>query len=287
MQYPGTEMRGRVCLITGATNGIGKVTALELARRGATVAIVSRSAGRGAATLDEIKATSGNENVELFVADLSSQAGVRQLAAGFRAAHDRLHVLVNNAGALNLRRRESVDGLELTFALNHMAYFLLTTSLLDLLEASAPARIVNVSSNAHYRGHINFDNLQAKGWFYWGLGAYSNSKLANVLFTYELARRLAGSGVTANAVHPGFVATGFAHNNGLLVSLGMLPIRPFMISAWQGAQPLIWLAASPEAEGISGKFFWRHRDTRSLAESYDRGIQTRLWQVSEALAQGT
>src|SRR5258707_9803495 len=203
------NMQGKICLITGATNGIGKETALGLARLGATVIVVGRSRDLGAATVAEIKQKSGNSNVESMTADLSSMAEVRRLAKEFKAKYNALHVLVNNAGAIFLSRQLSPDGYEMTFALNHLSYFLLTNLLLDLIKASAPARIVNVSSDSHERAHINFDDLQStKG--YTGIGAYGQSKLANIMFTYELARRLSETGVTVNAVHPGFVRSRFA-----------------------------------------------------------------------------
>jgi len=283
MQYSGMNMRGKVCLVTGATNGIGRVTALELARLGATVVIVARSEQRGQATLADIRAQTGSDQVEMLIADLSDEAQVKKLAADFRARHDRLNVLVNNAGALNFRRRETVDGLEMTFSVNHMAYYVLTHTLRDLITASDPARIINVSSGAHYDGVIDFDNLQSKG-MYWGLRAYSNSKLMNILFTYALSRRLAGTGVTANAVHPGLVATGFAHNNGPLVSLGMLALGLVSLTPEQGADTLIWLAASPDVEGVTGKYWYQRVARRSLAASYDEAAQERLWEETKKLA---
>ncbi|MGZ4371446.1 MAG: SDR family NAD(P)-dependent oxidoreductase, partial [Gaiellaceae bacterium] len=200
-------LTGRTCLITGATRGFGREAALGLAEQGAHVILVGRDQARGGALADEIDGTTRG-SAELIVADLSSQRAIRQLAAEVRRGHDRLHVLVNNAGALFPRRGLTVDGLERTFALNHLGYFLVTSLLIDLLLASAPARIVNVASQAHARGHLDLDGLQSQA-RYGGLAAYRASKLANLLFTYELARRLDGSGVTVNAVHPGTVATGF------------------------------------------------------------------------------
>jgi len=286
MDYSGMDMRGKVCLVTGATNGIGRVTALELAKLGAQVVIVARSQERGQAVLDAIRNQTGNDSAEMLLADLSDQAQVRKLAADFKARHDRLHVLINNAGVLNFRRRQTVNGLEMTMAVNHAAYYLLTHGLRDLIVASAPARIINVASDAHYRGVIDFNNLQSKG-PYWGMRTYSNSKLMNVMYTYALARRTAGTGVSANVVHPGLVATGFAHNNGPLVSLGMrLIMAPISLTPEKGADTLIWLAASPEVEGVSGKYWYQRQALRSLETSYDEAAQERLWQATKELVGG-
>lgn len=268
--------------MTGANAGVGKETALALARLGATVVMVARSAERGAAALADARRQSGSEQLSLLLADLSSQASIRQLAADFKAKYDRLHVLVNNAGAIFMRRQESVDSLEMTFALNHLGYFLLTNLLLDVLKASAPARIVNVSSAAHHSGEIDFDDLQA-GSNYNGLRAYSASKLANVLFTYELARRLEGTGVTANCLHPGFVGSNFAKNNGLLARLGMTVLRPFALSPAKGAETPIYLASSAEVESVTGQYFEKKKRVQSAAASYDEAMARRLWDASVAL----
>ena len=200
-------MQGKVCLITGGTSGIGKSTAHELARMGATVVIVGRNAQKTSQVVEEIRAASGNNTVDSLLADLSSQQEVRRLANEFESKYSHLHVLLNNAGAVFMRRQLSVDGIEMTFALDHLACFLLTNLLLDKIKASAPARIINVSSGAHTSGKIEFDNLQGERDY--SPRAYDNSKLANILFTMELARRLEGTGVTVNALHPGFAATGF------------------------------------------------------------------------------
>ncbi len=297
------SMLGKVCLVTGATSGIGEATARELAARGATVVVVGRSAERAAATVARIErrtrsgtgdseargsearlgVPNGTGNVvESLLADLSSQRDVRRLAEAFTARHDRLHVLVNNAGAVFTRRRESPDGLELTFALNHLAYFLLTTLLLDTLKASAPARVVNVSSDAHTPARLDFDDLQAERG-YSGFGVYGRSKLANLLFTYELARRLEGTGVTVNALHPGVVASRFATNNGRLIRLLHPLARPFMISPEQGARTVVYLATSPEVEGVTGQYFVKERPRRSSEASYDLAAAERLWQASADL----
>ena len=273
-------MYGKSCMVTGATAGIGQVTARELAQQGATVIVVGRNRGKSEATVNEIKQQTGNANVEFLLADLSVQKDVHQLAEQFKRKHQRLHVLVNNAGAIFLRRQESADGIELTFALNHLNYFLLTNLLLDTLKASAPARIVNVSSRAHQRvAGLNFDDLQSRKW-YFAQRVYGQSKLANVLFTYELARRLEGTGVTANALHPGFVATRFATNNGWLTQLARPVLDRFALTAEEGAQTMIYLATSPEVEGVTGKYFVKEKAVPSSPVSYDRAAASRLWQIS-------
>jgi NAD(P)-dependent dehydrogenase (short-subunit alcohol dehydrogenase family) len=271
-------MKGKTVLVTGGTNGLGLVTARELARMGAQVTILSRNPVKCAAVAEAIKAETGGA-VEFIAADLSTLAGIMQGATSFKQRHTHLHVLDNNAGAMFTRRRITPDGFEMTFALNHLNYFLLTNLLLDVLKASAPARIVNVSSGAHMRGSIEFDNLQSERHFA-AMQAYGQSKLANVLFTYELARRLEGSGVTANALHPGFVFTGFARNNGAVFNFGMKLIGPFIRQADQGAQTSIYLASSPEVEGVSGKYFIDCKAVDSSPLSYDKELAEKLWQVS-------
>ncbi len=267
------SMIGKICLVTGATDGIGKVTARVLAEQGATVIGVGRGPAKIQATRAEIGDTSGQ--LAFLTADLSSQDQIRVLAEAFKGKYDQLHVLVNNAGALFTSYCESADGIEMTFALNHLAYFLLTNLLLDTLIASAPARIINVSSNAHEGSTIPFDDLgYRKG--YDGWTAYGASKLANILFTYELAWRLDGTGVTVNAVHPGFVNTNFQRAAGLNMRGPLTPE--------EGADTVVWLATSKEVDGITGKYFVRRRDTRSSAESYDERVARRLWEVSAALA---
>jgi NAD(P)-dependent dehydrogenase (short-subunit alcohol dehydrogenase family) len=274
-----TTMAGRICLITGGTSGIGKSTALALAGMGATAVIVGRSASKTAQAVEEIRAATGSKNIDSLLADLSSQAEVRRLADEFRSKYQHLHVLLNNAGAVFIQRQLSVDGIEMTFALNHLAYFLLTNLLLDTLKASAPARIINVSSGAHTNGKIDFDNLQGERGY--TANAYSHSKLANILFTVELARRLEGTGVTANALHPGFVATGFAKNNGWLIAAVIGIVAPLIArSPAKGAETSIYLAASPEVEGITGKYFYNSRETRPAARAVDMAVAGKLWDVS-------
>ncbi|HEY3343731.1 MAG TPA: SDR family oxidoreductase [Anaerolineaceae bacterium] len=277
------EMNEKVVLITGATGGIGKVTALELAKKGATLVGVGRSPAKTEAAAREIRELSGSSRVDFLVADLSSLAQVRRLAAEFLARYPRLDVLINNAGAVFSTRQETVDGYEMTFAFNHLAYFLLTNLLLERLKASAPVRIVNVSSAAHTFGPMNFDDLQSQHYSMSGFRAYGQSKLANVMFTYALARRLQGSGVTVNALHPGTVNTGFGKNNPGWMKLGMAVSSLFSITPEQGAQTTIYLASSPEVEGVSGKYFDRCQPVRSSPASYDEAAQERLWQISEEL----
>lgn len=273
------NLQGKICLLTGATLGIGRATALGLARQGATLVIVGRDATRTRDTADWLRRETGNASIDSLVADLSSQAEVRRLAAAAKERYSRLDVLLNNAGAIFTERRLSVDGFEYTWALNHLAYFTLTLELLDLLKASAPARIVNVASDAHRGGHLDFDDLQAEKGFR-SMQVYCQSKLANVAFTYALARRLEGTKVTVNALHPGVVASGFGKNDGALLKWGFTLLRPFLISPEKGAKTSIYLASSPEVEGISGRYFAKCRERRASAESYDEAVQERLWQVS-------
>jgi NAD(P)-dependent dehydrogenase (short-subunit alcohol dehydrogenase family) len=277
-------MIGKICMVTGATSGIGKVTARALAEQGATVIVVGRDPARSDATVRAIRQQTGNSRVEHMLADLSSMQQVRDLAAQFKREHDRLHVLVNNAGAIFMMRHTSTDGLEMTFALNHLSPFLLTNLLLDVITASGPARIVNVSSAAHVGARLNFDNLQHRGFFFNGYGVYGQSKLMNLLFTYELARRLDGRGVTVNALHPGLVRSRFFTNNwGVLGKAIWRVVGLAAISPERGAQTSIYLASSPEVEGVTGQYFARCRPVRSSRESYDQEAQRRLWQVSAEL----
>jgi retinol dehydrogenase-14 len=275
-------MSEKVCLITGATSGIGKATAMGLANMGASVVMVGRDRGRGEATMAEIKEGSPNASVDLMLADVSSQEEIRRLADEFKEAYPRLDVLINNAGVFLSKRLTSADGIEMTFAVNHLAYFLLTNLLLDMLKASAPSRIVNVSSGAQSNGSIDFDDLQGEK-EYKGTKAYSQSKLANVLFTYELARRLEGTGVTANCLHPGAVRTNFGSGSSGVFGFMVRVLRPLMISPEKGAETSIYLASSPEVEGLSGRYFVKKAETRSSDESYDERIARRLWEVSAEL----
>jgi NAD(P)-dependent dehydrogenase (short-subunit alcohol dehydrogenase family) len=277
------SLKGKTCLITGVTQGIGRVTAREIGRLGPNMVLIARDKQRGLEVVEEVKAA-GNPQVELIVADLSSQAEVRRAAAEFLSRHDRLHLLINNAGALFGERKLTVDGLEMTFALNHLGYFLLTQELLGVLKASAPARIVNVASDAHRSARLDFDDLQCeKGFGPGGFGAYGRSKLANILFTNELAQRLAGTGVTANSLHPGVVATGFGSGGSALVRFGIRLARPFFRTPEDGAKTTIHLAVSPAVEGVTGKYFANSRETRPRPQALDDAAAKRLWQVSEEL----
>jgi NAD(P)-dependent dehydrogenase (short-subunit alcohol dehydrogenase family) len=278
-------MKDKVCMITGASSGIGKATAVDLARMGATVVTVCRDQGRGGAALAEIKAATGNPNVDLLLADLSSQAAIRQVAKEFKTHYPQLHVLINNAGVALSKRSVTVDGIETVFAVNYLAPFLLTNLLLDVLKASAPARVVNVAGDYHRKATINFDDLMSEK-DYNGMQANNQAKLALVLFTYELARRLEGTGVTANCLHPGAVATGGPLKDPDLSSFARLmyaPVQPFFLSPERGAETSIYLASSPQVEEITGKYFVKKRAIASSPESYDLEIATRLWEVSEEL----
>lgn len=274
-----STLHGKTCLITGATAGIGVITAQSLAQMGAEVIVVGRSREKCIATVERIKENTGNNSVEYMLADLSSQAQIRTLVEEFQDQHDRLDVLVNNAGGFFLWRWESVDGIEMTFALNHLNYFLLTNLLLETLRASAPSRVVNVSSNSHYGARINFDDIEGKH-RYRGWQAYGQSKLANVLFTYELARRLEGSGVTCNALHPGFVATDIGRNNGWYARLFLWFAHRRALTPEQGARTSIYLATSPEVAGVYGKYFVKCKQVESDPASYDVETAHRLWDVS-------
>lgn len=271
-----------IALVTGATSGIGKATALGLARMGATVVLVARDRAKGEATRAEIMAKSGNGAVDLLLADLSSQASVRQLAADFKAKYSRLHLLINNAGGVFHQRSLTADGLEYTFAFNHIAYFLLTNLLLDLLQASGSARIVNVTSRFGDGATIDLENLQLERG-YTGIRAYSQSKLCNMLFTYELARRLQGTDVTVNCVHPGVVRTNFGQSTPVFRIMGVL-FRPFMARPESAAERLLYLAASPAVAGISGKYFADKQAVRSPRQTYDETVARRLWEISAKLA---
>lgn len=275
-------MIGKVCLVTGANIGIGYITARDLARMGATVVLLCRSRSKGEAARDAIRDASGNPAVELLVADFASLASVRRAAAEFSAQYDRLHVLVNNAGLYMSDRLLSQDGYEMTIAVNHLAPFLLTNLLLDRLKAAAPARVVNVSSGAHLGARIDLGDLQLARRFD-GFRAYANSKLANVLFTYELARRLEGAGVTATCLHPGFVASNFASSVGGPAGWFFRLAKPFARSPEQGARTSVYLASSPEVEGVTGKYFVDERPQQSSSASNDTTLQRRLWEESARL----
>jgi NAD(P)-dependent dehydrogenase (short-subunit alcohol dehydrogenase family) len=267
------RIQNTTVLISGSTDGIGLQTALTLAQMGATVLLHGRDKHRGAIVLDELRKTTGNQHIDLFVADLSSMARVRELAGNVTSAYPRLDVLINNAGVYMNERILTADGLETTFAVNHLAAFVLTHHLLDLLKRSAPSRIITVSSVAHQRGSLDFNNLQGERKFS-PYGAYALSKLANILFTVELAERLAGTGVTANCLHPGVINTkllrkGFAIGGDSLEA---------------GAETPVYLATSPAVEGITGKYFFKNREVKLSSHAVDRRDRRELWRVSEGLA---
>jgi len=283
MQKGSGEMSGRVCMITGTTSGIGKATALGLAKMGATVILVARNEADLRVAIDDIKEKTANESIDLIVADLSSQESIHRLAEDFRNKYQHLHVLINNAGLTAEHKTLSVDGIDTLFAVNYLAPFLLTNLLLDVLKVSAPSRVVNVSSDGHKFGRINFDDIQSKKRS--AIGAYGDSKLALNLFTYELARKLEGTGVTANALHPGVVATNIgSHDSSPFITRFIWKIfKVFMSSPDKGAQTSMFLASSPDVDGVSGKYFVKSKETRSSKESYDESVGQRLWQVSAEL----
>jgi NAD(P)-dependent dehydrogenase (short-subunit alcohol dehydrogenase family) len=272
------SIAGKTCMITGATSGIGRASAIELARMGAKLILVCRNRERGEELLGEIK-RGGNADTVLMIADLGSQEQIRKVAADFLATRSPLHVLINNAGVFNMKRTVTADGIETVFAVNHLAYFMLTMLLLDRIIESAPARIINIASDLHQRATIKFDDLGGER-SYGGMSSYGQSKLANMLFTYELARRLAGTGVSVNCVHPGGVATNLAKNNGAIVNAAWKAIGLFMKSPESGARTQVYLASSPEVGGVTGKYFIDSREALSSAESHDEGIARRLWEVS-------
>jgi len=278
-----TNMNGKVCLVTGATDGIGKVSARVLAELGAKVIIVGRNPEKSAIVLAELRSISGNKNIDLLMADLAVMQEVRDLAEQVISRYDRIDVLLNNAGGYFTKHEITSDGLEMTFALNHMSYFLLTNKLMELLKYSAPARIVNVSSDAHYGVDMEFENLNGeqeyKAW-----KAYQKSKLANVLFTYELLKKVPGN-ITVNCLHPGFVATNFGHNNGgFFGPVLKIAQRISAIDPEEGAKTSIFLCSAPEVKGVSGKYFYKCQPKTSSRESRNMDTGKRLWQISSDIA---
>jgi len=278
-----TNMNGKVCLVTGSTDGIGKVSARVLAELGAKVIIVGRNPEKSAIVLAELRSISGNENIDLLMADLAVMQEVRDLAEQVISRYDRIDVLLNNAGGYFTKHEITSDGLEMTFALNHMSYFLLTNKLMELLKYSAPARIVNVSSDAHYGVDMEFENLNGeqeyKAW-----KAYQKSKLANVLFTYELLKKVPGN-ITVNCLHPGFVATNFGHNNGgFFGPVLKIAQRISAIDPEEGAKTSIFLCSAPEVKGVSGKYFYKCQPKTSSRESRNMDTGKRLWQISSDIA---
>jgi retinol dehydrogenase-14 len=282
LNNPNGGMGGKTALITGGTSGIGKATAVALAAMGADVVVVGRNRERGEAAVGEIKSQSHSESVELMLADLSAQDEVRGLADTFMERYERLDVLANNAGLVQSKRTETADGIETTLAINHLAPFLLTNLLLDRLKQSAPSRVITVSSEAQRWGDMDFDDLQSTQ-KYRGFPVYGMTKLANIMFTYELAERLKGTFVTANCLHPGAVGTNFGKNNAGPMTLFFRAAKPFMRTPEQGADTLIWLASSPDVEGVSGKYFSDRKEIEAKKIAYDPAARRKLWEISEDL----
>ncbi len=275
-------MGGKTALITGGTSGIGKASAVALAAMGANVVVVGRNPERGEAAVEEIKAQSHSGSVELMLADLSVQSEVRKLAEEFLGRHDRLDVLANNAGLVQSKRTETPDGIETTLAINHLAPFLLTNLLIERLEQSAPSRVITVSSEAQRWGNMEFEDIQSRR-KYRGFPVYGMTKLANIMFTYELAERLSSTDVSANCLHPGSVGTNFGQNNRGPMALFFRTFKPFMRSPEQGADTLIWLSSSPEVAGVSGKYFSDRKEIKAKKVAYDPAARRRLWEISEDL----
>jgi NAD(P)-dependent dehydrogenase (short-subunit alcohol dehydrogenase family) len=276
-------MKGKTIVATGATSGIGEAAVLALAGQGARIVIVARDEARGRATMQKIEAKAPGLGHRLYLADLSSIAETRKVGAGIAASEPRIDVLINNAGALFSNRRVTPEGVELTFALNHMSYFVLTEALRERLIASAPARIVSTSSTAHQGAKLDFNDLQSANG-YGGLKVYGRSKLANILFTRELARRLAGTSVTANCLHPGVVKTRFGESSGGFAGLLIPFLRPFFISPEAGADTIVYLASSPDVVGMTGGYFAKRALTEPSAAARDDAAAKRLWIESEKLA---
>ena len=277
---PSNNMQDKVCLVTGATSGIGKVTAKALAAQGAQVVVVGRNQQKAKDTLQQITTETGNDSVEFLLSDFSDLHQVRQLAVEFQQRYPRMDVLVNNAGAFFNTRRVTSYGVEKTFLVNHLAPFLLTNLLIDIIRISVPARIVNVSSEAHKYADMDLDDLEFKRGFS-GMKAYGRSKLANIMFTYELARRLAGNGVTANALHPGHVATDMWRTNFPIIGPALKWVMSFFaLSPEEGADNSIYLASSPEVDGVTGKYFVGREPAQSSAASYNEEVAQRLWETS-------
>jgi NAD(P)-dependent dehydrogenase (short-subunit alcohol dehydrogenase family) len=277
------NLDNKICIVTGANSGVGKVTALELAKMGAEVIMVCRNQKKGEEALAEILMKSKSNKVKLMLCDFSSQKSIREFTDKFKSQYDKLHILVNNAGLIISERHLTEDGIESTFAINHLGYFLTTHLLLDLLKSSAPARIVNVSSEGHRIGHINFNDINYENNLYKSMNVYCDSKLANVLFTKELSKRLKGTNVTANCLHPGVVNTNFASETSgwfkWVVKIG----KPFLITAEKGAETQIYLASSPEVEGITGEYFDKKKVKTPSKEARDTEVAEKLWKLSEKM----
>jgi NAD(P)-dependent dehydrogenase (short-subunit alcohol dehydrogenase family) len=277
------SMAGKTVLVTGATQGIGREAALAFAKMGARVGVVGRDATRAREAAEYVKAAVPGAQVDIFLADLSLMADVRKLADEVKAIYSELHVLLNNAGAIFTDRKTTSEGLEQTFALNHMSYFLLTNLLLELLQKSAPARVVSVSSDAHQLNSFNLADLQSEK-SYGGMKAYGASKLENILFTRELARRLEGTGVTANCLHPGVIASGFGKNNGGLFGALLKVGNLFMTTPEKGARTSVYVATSEEGGKVSGAYFNNSKQAKTAKVAQDAAVAKQLWDESAKLA---
>jgi len=279
------NIEGKQVLLTGASRGIGKATALALAKMGANLSLLVRDRALGEKVIEEIRATGAKGKIDLFVGDLSSMKDIRRVAEEYKSKHDRLDVLLNNAGAINMDKEKTADGFERTFATNHLGYFLLTDQLLDLLKKSAPSRIVNVASEAHRQvGGIDFDDPMFDKRSYGGFASYGQSKLANILFTRELARKLEGTKVTANSLHPGVIASGFGRNNKGVFGFIMRNVAgPFLGSEESGAKTSVYLASSPDVEGKTGLYWKSSREAKPTRAGQDDEAAKRLWKLSEEL----
>jgi NAD(P)-dependent dehydrogenase (short-subunit alcohol dehydrogenase family) len=278
------DVKGKTILVTGATSGIGLEASVELARRGGKLVLVGRNPEKTRGAVEDVKARGGASDVTHLLCDFSSQAAIRKLADDYRALHDRLDVLVNNAGTVYKKRTVTADGIEATFAVNHLGYFLLTNLLLDLLKKSAPSRIVTVASAGHRSGTLDFDDLGFERGGYRIMRAYGRSKLGNVLFAAELSRRLAGTGVTSNSLHPGGVNTNiWSGAPNYAKPLINLLLRPFLISAKEGGETIVQLAADPALDGVTGKYFEKKRPVVPAPLAQDQALARRLWDVSARL----
>ncbi|MCP3987031.1 MAG: SDR family NAD(P)-dependent oxidoreductase [bacterium] len=284
MSAPKIDMKGKSVMITGATAGLGRAAAIELAEMGADLTIVCRNASKGEATLAEIREKAPDVVASILVGDLGLQADVRRVASEFLASEKPLHVLFNNAGVVQQRRSETSEGFETTFAVNHIGYFLLTTLLLERLRASAPSRVVSTASDAHKMsgGELDFDDLQSEK-KYTTFGAYGRSKLCNILFTQELAEREGGNGITANCFHPGFVGSDFAKNNGAVARVVIALISPFARSTARGAETGVYLCTSPAVAEQTGGYYFNMKPHKAASSAYLPGVAEKLWQASERL----
>lgn len=277
------DLKGKICIVTGSNSGIGKVTALEIAKMGATVIMVSRDRNKGEKALEEVRNLSGNKDVELMLCDFASQKSIRKFAEEFKSKYQKLHILVNNAGLILTEKTITEDGIESTFAINHIGYFLLTELLLDVIRESTPARIVNVSSDAHKTGHIDFDDINFERKKYSSIGAYCNSKLANILFTRELAKRLKGTKITVNCLHPGVISSNFGSNTSGILGFLVKIAKPFFTTVEKGAETQIYLATSPQVDDVTGEYFSKKKVAYTTSEANNEGIAKKLWDVSNEM----